>query len=650
MSSSANLPAPQVRQALLSLVHDGVEPVTCVDGRVIQSWQRSLAAGLMPAGKHDAPENVATAGLQHLRAQHHELISHSEPVMEHLFEQVRRSHSMVILADTQGVLVHTMGELDFLNKADRVALRCGASWSEAQRGTNAIGTALAESQEIEIHGAEHYLDPNGFLTCAAAPILSPQGRVLGILDVSGDHRARHPHTLGLVSTAAQMIENSLILWTCRHQILVQVSTRFEGLGTIAQGLLAFSEDGWLVGVNRRALVLLGQSAGNLGTVHWRHIFDIDFTRFLSDARSGTPQALRGQRGTTLIAQVHNQSVWRHKTTVVIPDIDDPLAQLDSGDPQWRNAADRARRVMNKEIALVVAGESGVGKELFAQRVHESSARRAKPFVAVNCAALSESLIEAELFGYVPGAFTGASRNGSAGRVREAQGGTLFLDEIGDMPISVQTRLLRVLQERQVTPVGSGTPIRVDFSLICATHHNLKQAVEEGRFRADLYYRINGLTVTLPPLRERTDLNALCQRMLDTFAPTGGLTIDHDLMLAFRSYAWPGNLRQLSQVLRTAVALLDAHESVIRWEHLPEDIAVELRSLPSIEANRATSSNGDDALPSAPSTRSLYQLSIKAMQQAVEDARGNVSAAARQLGVSRQTLYRKLSLRGGSETP
>ena len=207
MRHHAILPATQLRQARLQLVEKGIHPMPEVDFQIAQSWQRSLSAGLSPIGRIDCADNLSGANLQRAKTANHDLISHSEPVMEYLYEQVRQTQSMVILADAQGVLMHTLGDLDFLNKAERVALMSGASWAENQRGTNAIGTALASANEIEIHGAEHYLERNGFLTCAAAPIMSSQGKLMGILDISGDHRSRHPHTLGLVSTAAQMIEN-----------------------------------------------------------------------------------------------------------------------------------------------------------------------------------------------------------------------------------------------------------------------------------------------------------------------------------------------------------------------------------------------------------------------------------------------------------
>ncbi len=630
MRSHTLLPTPQLRQARLQLVEHGIAPAAQIGALVSRSWHRSLAAGLSPIGRLDCLDNLTGNNLQRARTINHDLISHSEPVMEYLFDQVRQSHSMVILADAQGVLMHTLGDLDFLNKADRVALRCGASWAENQRGTNAIGTALAEANEVEINGAEHYLDRNGFLTCAAAPILSAQGKLMGILDISGDHRSRHPHTLGLVSTAARMIENSLVLSSCRQHILVQIHARAEGIGTVAQGMLAFSEDGWLVGANRTALNLLGLRHTDMHTINWPQLFEEAFERLLSvqHRNQGRPSQLNTVRGTTLYAQLHSQSQAQHSVTISLAPTRDALSRLDSGDPLWRQAADKARRVMDKNIPLLITGESGVGKELFAHAVHQCSSRKDKPFIAVNCAALPEHLIEAELFGYVGGAFTGASKNGMPGKLREAHGGTLFLDEIGDMPLGLQTRLLRVLQERTVTPLGSSAAIAVDFTLMGATHQNLRQAIEQGRFRSDLYYRINGLSLHLPALRERSDLPALTQTILQQFAPDADLSVHPEVSAAMATFDWPGNLRQLSHVLRTAVALLDPHETQIHWAHLPDDLAEDLQC------------HAKTHTPAAP-VQNLHDLSLKAIEQALENARGNVSAAARQLGISRQTLYRKL---------
>ena len=633
MREHSLLPAPVLRQARQQWLEHGAGLSSAIDARVTRSWQRSLAAGLSPIGRLSCTDNLSGVALQRARTQHHDLVNQSQPIMEYLFEQVRHSHSMVILSDPNGVLMHTLGDLDFLSKADRVALKCGASWHESQRGTNAIGTALAETDEVEIHGAEHYLDRNGFLTCAASPIVSATGALMGILDISGDHRSRHPHTLGLVSTAARMIENNLVLSSCQHQTVLRLHARAEGIGSVAQGVLALSNDGWLVRANRRALEMLGLRRQDIGATQVHHVFDCRMDALVASAHkaAGRPLALHTLQGLALFASVQ---MAPHLSVRAQPMRSEPapdaLAQIDTGDVRWGAAAAKARRVADKDIPVLLLGESGVGKELFAKALHDSSARKSGPFVAINCAALPEHLIESELFGYAPGAFTGARKQGSSGRLREAQGGTLFLDEIGDMPLAMQTRLLRVLQERQVTPLGCGETVAVDFALVCATHQNLREATDAGRFRSDLYYRINGLSLQLPALRERSDFAALTSQLLKQWGEPVALHIDPELLQALGRYRWPGNLRQYSNVLRTAVAMLEAHETCISWLHMPDDLADELQTL---------SQNLPD-YPEPP-PQNLQQLSQKAIEHALENARGNVSAAARQLGISRQTMYRKL---------
>jgi transcriptional regulator of acetoin/glycerol metabolism len=571
--------------------------------------------------------------------------------MEYLFEQVRHSQSVVVLADRRGMLMHTLGDPYFVDKAERVALTSGASWHEAHRGTNAIGTALAEACAVEVHGGEHFLERNNFLTCAASPILSATGELLGILDISGDYRNGHAHTLGLVSTAARMIENRLLAATCKRNIRLHLHSAPEGIGSVAEGIVAVSADGWIVGANRVGLAQLGLHTGDVGATLLERVLDVRLNDLLSHhkRRPQQPQALRTPHGALLFAQVQmDAAAWvtpsQPTTASCAAPTQDALALLDTGDARWRAAADKARRVVGKPIAVLVQGESGVGKEVFARALHASGPRRDAPFVAINCAAIPEHLIESELFGHVAGAFTGARKEGHLGRLREAHGGTLFLDEIGDMPLALQTRLLRVLQERSVTPVGASKAVPVDFALVCATHNQLMQAAEQGRFRQDLYYRINGLTVQLPALRERSDFVALLQRLLADLATEQGLGFDvqmaPDLLARLATYPWPGNLRQLANVLRTACAMLAEGEDTLGWEHMPDDLVQALTAAPASPRSEAAAGTGADVLPAA---LSLQQLSQAAIDQALQAARGNMSQAARQLGISRQTLYRKLKM-------
>ena len=637
-------PALALRQARLQLQDHGDFQADGIDERVARSWRRSMAAGLLPDARLAETEHASAGGLREALAVNVDLLSHSRPVMEFLFEQVRHSQGMVILADQRGTLMHTLGHPEFLGKAERVALSCGASWQEQYRGTNAIGTALVERSTVEIHGSEHFLERNGFLTCTAAPILSGKGDLMGVIDISGDHRGSHPHTLGLVNVAASMIENRLLSATCRNQIRLHLHAQLEGIGSVAEGIVVLSDDGWIVGANRAGLAQLRLRSLDLGATRLSVVMDVRLDELLSrhQRRPGQPSQVRLLDGSVLFVQVQTDKLAFPAIQVAAapasqPAVSDPLSRLDTGDVRWRNATAKVRRVLNKPIPLLIQGESGVGKELFARAVHDSSARSGAPFVAINCAALPENLIEAELFGYAPGAFTGARREGSLGRLREAHGGTLFLDEIGDMPMTMQTRLLRVLQDRRVTPLGAGHCVDVDFALICATHCKLREEAQSGAFRSDLYYRINGLTVLLPELRERTDFEALTQRLLRNLQTDLAISVEPDLLKCLSTHDWPGNLRQYVNVLRTAIAMMDLHETCISWQHLPEDLVQDLRPQAPVFQSPPRLN-----LPGPDDSHNLGELSRLAIRQALEASRGNMSQAARRLGISRQTLYRKLS--------
>jgi len=315
-----------------------------------------------------------------------------------------------------------------------------------------------------------------------------------------------------------------------------------------------------------------------------------------------------------------------------------LEDLDIGDAQVHRAVEKASRIIGLDLPLMVEGESGVGKEMFTRAFHNSGPRRAGPFVAVNCAAIPEQLIESELFGYDEGAFTGARRRGQQGRIVQANGGTLFLDEIGDMPLPLQGRLLRVLQDRQVFPLGSGRAVPVNLSIICATHRDLKQEIREHRFREDLYYRLNGLRIVLPPLRMRTDLSELVQLLAAAERNGREVTISEEVMEIFRKATWPGNIRQLQMTLRTAIALA-AGADVVRKEHLPDEFFPD--TLPGasnigvVETMAGASALNVDG--------SLAKVQSLAIRRALEQANGNISEAARILGVNRKTIYRRMAI-------
>jgi transcriptional regulator of acetoin/glycerol metabolism len=631
--------ACRLREARRRLVDSGECASGLLDPVVAASWQRSRGFGLVPDGRVAGAPHASGAQLARALEHRGSLVAHARPVMDFLAQQIADTGSLVILADSQGMLLHSLGDVGFADKAARVALRPGAIWLEQWRGTNAIGTALADRRPVVVQGGEHYLERNGFLTCAASPIVDPTGQLLGVLDISGDHRGHHRHTLALVRSAARMVEHRLFEARHGQGLQLRLHTQPEGLGTVTEGLAALDADGRIVGADASALALLGLAQADIGRVDLDQLLAVDLAQCL--AQAGRPRAVcrhDGQalwlrldvgRAAALAPRVSARPLAEAGPPAARgPATHDALAALDTGDAAMQAVIGRARRVIDKPIALLLQGESGVGKEVFARACHASGARHDKPFVAVNCAALPDTLIEAELFGYRPGAFTGASRDGAPGRIREAHGGTLFLDEIGDMPLAMQARLLRVLQERQVVPLGGGRPVPVDFRLVCATHRRLREEVDAGRFREDLYYRVNGLALTLPPLRERSDLPALVERMLAAQGADPALSLSPALLAGFARHRWPGNLRQLANVLATACALVEEGEPTIELRHLPDDIAEELSGAGT--PRREPVEPGD-----------LRLQTERCVRQAVGASGGNLSEAARQLGISRNTLYRKL---------
>ncbi len=632
---------------------------------VLRSWERCLRLGL-DLGERARPSNTTRGDLMVARERNAELLNHAGGVMEHLYEQIRASGSMVLLADASGLILHGIGDPAFVDRASRVALQPGASWSECQRGTNAIGATLIERAPVEVFGAEHYLECNGVLTCSAAPILDGRGELLGALDISGDHRNHQPHTLGLARMGVRLVERRMFESEHARHAIFAFHSRPEGVGGLQEGLLAVDADGEIIAADRQARALLGlERAHALRLGAFGKLFRSSFGTVIGRAARdpGALIELELRSGARVYARARVSVAWHVGLQAVRPAAPrvaraapDPsrsararvtLQTLATGDAGLQFTLDRCAKVIGRNIPVLIQGESGSGKELLARACHNSGPRADGPFVAVNCAAIPETLIESELFGYVGGAFTGARKEGAIGRIQQAHGGTLFLDEIGDMPLAMQARLLRVLQERCVQPVGASAPVPVDIALLCATHCVLSERVKAGRFREDLYYRVNGLTAQLPPLRARSDLGVLARRLIDgssNHPDPARISIDPQTMAILEAYAWPGNIRQLQNVLEVALALLDEDEDRILPIHLPDEVVqgadgahVERRT-PSLQPALAGSMPAALARGRGRRPKDLDDATIRA---ALERFDGNLSAAARHLGVARNTLYRRM---------
>jgi transcriptional regulator of acetoin/glycerol metabolism len=620
-----------LRRARELLLERGEVPTSyMVEAALARSWRRSADAGLAPEGRLPDAGRLEDHQLGQLTERHQEFIAHARPVMEYLHAQTADSDSMVILADDRGVILQTVGDPEFLTRAERVALVPGVCWDERFRGTNGIGTALADAHPLVVQGGEHFLERNGFLSCAASPITAPDGRLLGVLDISGDERRYHPHTLGLVRAAAQMLENRLFEACHGHSLRIRFHPLAEGIGTVAEGAAALSEDGWIIGATQQGFGLLHLAPADLGITPLSRVLQVRLADLLDWAhrRPGEPLLVSRNDGSRLFVRIEPGRAKNVAVAAPPPKqkpAQDALTALCTGDERVAIAVDKARKLIGKPISLLLQGECGVGKEFFARAFHAAGPRGKGPFVVLNCAAIQQSLLEAELFGYA----ATLCRDEYRGRLREADGGTLLIEEIGDLPQPLQARLLDVMQNRKMTPLGAEKPEPIDVTVICATRRDLKADIEAGRFDADLYYRINGMALLLPPLRSRKDFPQLLARLLEEMAPGRGLALDPAIATAFAEYVWPGNISQLVNALKAACALLDDEDTHIGWQHLPDDLVEELRWQPPAAA-----------APGA-ATENLREMSETTIARAIALSHGNMSEAARRLGISRNTLYRKL---------
>ncbi len=645
----------KINRARVEFFSRGTVPSGLVPDFIVNSWKRSAAKGVEAESRSGNCPAIAADELALLREKNSDLLLHSLPVIENLYEQIIHTSSMVLLTDAAGVVLHTVGDPDFIDKARKVSLQPGGMWSEDARGTNAIGTAIVEQTPIVVHNVEHFATANHFLTCSASPIFDPRGRILGVLDVSGDGRAQQQHTMALVRISAQQIENQMFSTGFEQDVMLHFHVRPEFIGTLYEGIAVFSRDGRFVAANRSALLHLGIDRFQAQALTFASLFNDSLNTLIEQpgpflqpirqirtksgfaiycrAKAGTIGAARGGASTRAMGSAPPATGMGGRQPL--------LEELELGDAGMRAIIAKVRKVLVHDIPVLIEGESGTGKELFARAMHYSGSRFAGQFVALNCAALPDGLIEAELFGYQEGAFTGARRKGHTGKIRQADGGTLFLDEIGDMPLQLQARLLRVLQERAVYPLGGTDGYQVDFALICATNRKIREEVAAGRFREDLYYRLNGLLITLPRLREREDRLALAGDIIEKLAGyRGDIRLSREVLDIFENHPWPGNIRQMHNVLRTAIALV-GHDEEITPEHLPEDFLDQYQRLfcTAGESVRIESIASAEIEPA-----NLDDLEMLAIHKAMEECGGNISAAARRLGISRNTLYRRLQER------
>jgi len=580
--------------------------------RIVNSWRRCLVNHKLDPARQGPPQTFTEAEVRHAAEPMEETIRLAMPELDDLARALRDAGYCVNLADANATMLFSRlpGEADARMFLDW-KIYTGSNFAETFEGTNGLGTALAEEKPILVHRDEHFRAQWHMFSCAVAPLFDQAGRLAGAVNITSCRedleRTAHQLALAVTMQATRRMEGAIFRAHFSNAWIATVP------GDGGSGLIAYDDDRRVVGACRSARALLGLTDGMIASG-----IDVSrYVRFDHQAVRGTDELVELRRADgSPLGQGHVAPPMRAKPLAARRDapVDrfDALHRLAGRDPEMVKSVKRLGAVIDRDLPVLLQGETGVGKDVFARAIHAASNRARNNYVALNCAAMPESLIDAELFGYEAGAFTGARRDGSKGLIVQAHGGTLFLDEIGDMPIALQTRLLRVLENREVWPLGALKPVAVDIRLISATHRDLGGMVEEGSFRADLYFRLRGIAVRLPALRERADRDDIIRQIAREEAP--GCRLSDEAWSQLVAYPYPGNMRQLRHVLRLAGCT--AENGVITDADL--DLPPFRTAEPDLEAaERAT------------------------IVDALRKHGGRVTEAARALRLSRATLYRKV---------
>jgi sigma-54 dependent transcriptional regulator, acetoin dehydrogenase operon transcriptional activator AcoR len=615
----------RVENAWMTLEQRGAPPAELLSADIYDSWMRCISFGLDTL-RPPTPEFVSPAVLRQEQQRCSLVRGLALAEMHTLHQQIAGSNFMIAFANADGLLLDIISDPSFSDASNAASIRPGTIWKESICGTNGLGTAAHLKRAIVVHGRDHFFSRYNNLTCIAAPIFAPDGELAGILDASSDCVSRQAHTQALVAMAATQIENGLFREHHRGNILIAFHNRGEYLHTLSAGLLAVDNEGKILAANRAAGILLHGLPASPGR-RFADVFRTKFSTFVDEGRRKERQRLEDDVGSQFVSTIENTRQFPMIQGVSRPRPPQPkevAPQFVSDDPTIAAVVRRVETAAARKMPILIRGETGTGKEQLARHAHVASGRTGA-FVPVNCAALPDSLIEAELFGYAEGAFTGAKKGGAGGLFKEADGGTLFLDEIGDMPVTLQAVLLRFLDDWTVRPVG-GVKRQVDVLLVSATNADLDESIAKGRFRSDLLFRLNTLEVTLSPLRERSDFAKIARHLIEKIDPSADLTESAIDRLAERN--WEGNIRELRNIL--------SRLSLAEPGHLIDETSVDNLLGPACGERHPERVSGGDGLE-----HSLHEVQRALVLTAYAETGNNISKTARRLGVSRNTIYRAL---------
>ena len=641
---------PKVYEARSDFVHGNDFKTENVREMILESWQRCSQYGVNPfKGKGDC---ISEEQLNEIRTEYEKLIEVAAPFMAEIHDFVKNSGYVVVLTNEEGLILDVVGDENIMKNAEDLKFVKGAFWNEEEVGTNAIGTALNEKRPLQVVGEEHFCREHHSWACSAAPIHDKDGRIIGTLDMSGPANLVHSHTLGIVVSAVKAIENNLRIKEKNKQL--QVANEFSQtvLNSISEALISIDRQGKLVKMNNAARNILDLEDEDIKGRQVREVLGdkVKILDVLEEGKGYIDEEIvicredKRVRVTSTAQPIIDQegkitgAVSTFKKLEVVQNLVNKMVGSEAkftfkdiiGDSPALEEAKRLSKLASRNFSnILLLGESGTGKELFAQSIHNYIDNCECPFVSVNCAAIPQSLLESELFGYEEGAFTGAQKKGRPGKFELANGGTLFLDEISEMPLQMQASLLRVLQEREVVRIGGSKAISIDLKIIAASNKDLEEEVEKGNFRKDLFFRLNNFSIDLPPLRERLDdIPLLVDHFLKKFNhDLGKKTISDRVLQVLQSYSWPGNVRELQNIIQRGIVLSEGEEE-ITIDELPEKV----------KHGSAVEENEDYKVP----LMSLKEVEKKLIKDTLDETGNNISHAAKLLDIGRSTLYRKIN--------
>ncbi|MDI3535104.1 MAG: sigma-54 dependent transcriptional regulator, acetoin dehydrogenase operon transcriptional [Thermosediminibacterales bacterium] len=613
---------------------------------ILASWKRSKSYGISPFESFDIM--LSDAELKERCEKNACLIKTAKPFMNLLYQLVEGSELAVFLVDKEGYILEMIGDMQTILNASKNKLLPGANRSEEKVGTNAIALSLVEDKPIQLVGPEHYNQNFHNWTCAASPIHNTSGEIIGVLNVSANYKLVHKHTLGMVVSVVKAIERELLLTETNKEIKLLNNLLSGIIESVSDGLIAFDNNGKILYFNSKisqffAIENKKKLKEEVKKIIYSNkqllnkilsktpIYDKEFSLTIKNQKKhfvitvNPIVAVKEELLGTVVLFKEKSSVHKLVHKVVGAKANFEFDDIVGENPHFRNSIELAKKVAASNARVVLEGESGTGKELFAQAIHNASDRANGPFIAVNCSAIPRELIESELFGYEEGAFTGARKGGKPGKFELAEGGTLFLDEIGELPLEMQAKLLRVLQENQLVRIGGSGIIKLDVRVIAATNKNLSYLVKNGNFREDLYYRLSVITINIPPLRERKDdipllISHFCKNAERLYSSEP--KVDDEALELMMNYDWPGNVRQLQNVIERAVIL--SQGKIITKKHLPMEIQLKKW-------------DSDDLYFIKP----IKEIEKQAIEAVIRYSENNLSKASKILEISRNTLYRKI---------